>query len=174
MHDYNHQNGTHRPLFEIEEVQFKQFIDEGHHSHAYFNMPRTKPTLRDILKNPALLILPKLIEVHLENFFPFLVVVHVGNSLMSVKEFHLFVPESPTHTRTYLLMFGKAHNPLVHLFKRNLLRLAEVIVKQDADILGKLYANAPQHIKLNNEVGIDWVRQNFENFPRVVEPNFSR
>jgi hypothetical protein len=26
---------THRELFEIEEVQVKQFIDEGLHSHAY-------------------------------------------------------------------------------------------------------------------------------------------
>ncbi|MFH7026378.1 MAG: Rieske 2Fe-2S domain-containing protein [Heteroscytonema crispum UTEX LB 1556] len=76
MHDYNHQNGTHRPLFEIEEVQFKQFIDDGFHSHAYFNMPRTKPKFRDILKNPALLVLPQVIEVHLENYFPFLVIVH--------------------------------------------------------------------------------------------------
>lgn len=26
MHDYNHQNGTHRPLFEIAEVLFDKFI----------------------------------------------------------------------------------------------------------------------------------------------------
>ncbi len=25
MHDYNHQNGTHRKLFEIEEVELKQW-----------------------------------------------------------------------------------------------------------------------------------------------------
>ncbi|MGB3654179.1 MAG: hypothetical protein WBA41_23620 [Rivularia sp. (in: cyanobacteria)] len=48
MHDYNHQNGTHRELFEIEEVQLKQFIDDGFHSHAYIAQPRKKPTTRDI------------------------------------------------------------------------------------------------------------------------------
>jgi phenylpropionate dioxygenase-like ring-hydroxylating dioxygenase large terminal subunit len=29
MHDYNHQNGTHRDLFRITEVEFHQFVDEG-------------------------------------------------------------------------------------------------------------------------------------------------
>ncbi|MCV3217168.1 hypothetical protein OGM63_27285 [Plectonema radiosum NIES-515] len=67
----------------------------------------------------------------------------------------------------------KAHTPIAHLLKGNLLRLIEVVIEQDADILGKLYANTPQHIKLNNEVGIDWVRRNFNNFPTVVEPNLS-
>ena len=45
MHDYNHQNGTHRELFKITEVQFEKFIDEGHHSHAYYQMPIASSTL---------------------------------------------------------------------------------------------------------------------------------
>jgi hypothetical protein len=50
----------------------------------------------------------------------------------------------------------------------------ELTINETADILGKLYANTPQYIKLNNEIGIDWVRRNFESFPMVVEPNLSR
>jgi hypothetical protein len=73
MHDYNHQNGTHRPLFEVEEVLFDKFIDEGHHSHAYYRMPRTQPSLKDIAGNLALLAMPKVLEAHLENFFPMMV-----------------------------------------------------------------------------------------------------
>jgi len=174
MHDYNHQNGTHRPLFEIEEVQFQQFIDDGHHSHAYFDMPRTKPKLRDVLKKPTLLVLPKVLRVHLENFFPSLVIVHAKSPIASIKECHLFVPESANHTRTYVMMFAEIHNPLAHLIKRYFLPLAEVVVRQDAEILEKLYTDTPQHIKLDNEVGMDWVRRNFTSFPAIVEPNFSR
>lgn len=174
MHDYNHQNGTHRPLFEIEQVHLKQFIDKGFHSHTYYDMPRTTPTLGDLLKNPALLTFPKVLQGHLENFFPSLVVLHAQTPIVSIKQCHLFIPESPNHTRVYALMFGKAHHPIAHLIKRNLLRLAEVVIEQDADILGKLYANTPQQIKLNNEVGMDWVRRNFAHFPMVVEPNLSR
>ena len=51
--------------------------------------------------------------------------------------------------------------------KRNLLKLVEVVIEQDADILGKIYPNTPQHIKLNNEVGMDWVRRNFDSYPKV-------
>ncbi len=174
MHDYNHQNGTHRPLFEIESVDFKQFIDHGLHSHAYYDMPRAKPKVRDILKNPALLAMPKVMKAHLENHFPAIVIFHGETSIGTIKQCHIFVPESETHTRTYVVVFGKFTNPVFRLLKGNILKLVETVVEQDADVLGKLYANTPQHIKLNNEVGMDWVRRNFESFPEVVEPNLSR
>ena len=174
MHDYNHQNGTHRALFEIEEVQFQQFVDRGHHSHAYYDMPRAKTKLRDVLKNPAVLVIPKVIKAHLENLFPALVIFHGKTPVGSVKQCHLFVPESDTHTRTYVLMFGKSQSPIAPLLKNNILQLAKVVVDQDADILAKIYPSSPQKIKLNNEVGMDWVRRNFESFPQVVEPNLSK
>jgi phenylpropionate dioxygenase-like ring-hydroxylating dioxygenase large terminal subunit len=174
MHDYNHQNGTHRAMFEVQEVQFKQFDDKGHHSHAYYDMPRTKPKLRDILQNPAVLALPKIISAHLENFFPALVIFHGETPIATIKQCHVFIPESETHTRTYVLMFGKARSPIAHLLKKNILDLANVVVDQDADILGKIYPNSPQRLKLNNEVGMDWVHRNFESFPAVVAPNLSR
>ncbi len=174
MHDYNHQNGTHRELFEIEEVQVTKFIDEGFHSHAYLVQPRKQPTLRDILKNPAQLAMPKILEAHLENFFPFMGMLHGENPILDLKECHFYIPESESHSRVFVLMYMKARSPIAHLIKRNLLKLIDVVVEQDAKILGKLYPNTPQHIKLNNEVGMDWVRRNFESFPVVVEPNLSR
>ncbi len=174
MHDYNHQNGTHRQMFEIEEVQFEKFEDQGHHSHAYFKTPRKQPSMQNILKNPALLALPQTINAHLENFFPSLVVLHAESPLGQVKQCHLFIPESKTNTRTYILMFAKPANSLARLLKKNFLKLAKVVVDQDVDILGKIYADTPQKIKLNNEVGMDWVRRNYENFPAIVAPNLSR
>lgn len=173
MHDYNHQNGTHRELFEIEEVQLQQFADQGFHSHAYLKQQRKKTALGDILKNPALMVMPKVLHAHLENFFPSLVVLHGKTPLITFRQCHLFIPESPEDTRVYALLFGTG-SPIVHLLKQNFLRLVEVVIEQDADILGKLYANTPQRIKLNNEVGMDWVRRNFASFPAVVEPNLSR
>ncbi|WP_331710964.1 hypothetical protein [Nostoc sp. NIES-3756] len=47
------------------------------------------------------------------------------------------------------------------------MKLIDIVVQQDADILEKIYANTPQKIKLNNEVGMDWVRRNFESFPNL-------
>ena len=167
MHDYNHQNGTHRKLFEIEEVQLKQFIDDGFHSHAYIAQPRKKPTFRDILRNPALLAMPKVLEAHLENFFPCMAVMHGESPILTIKECHFYIPESSNQSRVFILMFVKAYSPIAHLIKRNLLKLVEVVIEQDADILGKIYPHSPQYIKLNNEVGMDWVRRNFDSFPKV-------
>jgi hypothetical protein len=58
--------------------------------------------------------------------------------------------------------------------KQNLRDLATTVLEQDSDILEKLYPDHPQKIKLNNEVGLEWVRRNFASFPAVVEPNLSR
>jgi phenylpropionate dioxygenase-like ring-hydroxylating dioxygenase large terminal subunit len=177
MHDYNHQNGTHRSLFEIEEVLFDRFIDKGHHSHAYFRMPRSQNSFRDILKNPALLTLPKIMSTHLENFFPAIVLFHGTSFFGQFKQCHIFVPESATHTRTYVLVYTQANGNLgkiaARLLRSNMLQLIDSVIQQDADILAKIYPAAPQKVKLNNEIGLDWVHRNFQNFPTVVEPNLS-
>jgi hypothetical protein len=167
MHDYNQQNGAHRGLFEFEAVQFKQFIDQGFHSHAYYDIPRAKDRVQDILRNPAVLLLPKVMNFQIENLFPVLVILHEDSSIGSVKQCHVFVPESETQTRTYVLMFGKSKYAIANLARHHVLKLVETAVQQDVEMLGKLYPNAPKHLKLNNEVGMDWVKRNFENFPAI-------
>ena len=174
MHDYNHQNGTHRPLFKIEEVQFENFIDSGHQSHAFYNMPTAPTSWKEKLSNPELLMIPKVIKAHLENHFPCLVIAHVENWLGKVAQVHLFVPESKTQTRTYVLMYGLPKNPAFKTLGQKFLNLAKVVVEQDADILRKIYPNTPQKIKLNNEVGMDWVRRNFKRWFEIAEPNLSK
>jgi phenylpropionate dioxygenase-like ring-hydroxylating dioxygenase large terminal subunit len=174
MHDYNHQNGTHRPLFRIKEVQFEKFIDNGHQSHAFYNMPTAPTSFREKISNPDLMLLPKVLKAHLENHFPSLVIFHGETAFGKVAQCHLFIPESQMRTRTYVLMFGQAKHPTFKVLGNKFLNFAKVVVEQDADILGKIYPNTPQKIKLNNEVGMDWVRRNFASFPETVEPNFSK
>ncbi|MDY7024659.1 MAG: (2Fe-2S)-binding protein, partial [Cyanobacteriota bacterium] len=174
MHDYNHQNGTHRELFKITEVKFEQFIDSGHQSHAFFENVTAPYNLLEKLKKPSLLLLPNTLKAHLENHFPSLVIFHGESGFGKVAQCHLFIPESETQTRTYILMYGLPNNPVFGLFEKQFLEIAKVVVEQDTDILHKLYANTPQKIKLNNEVGMDWVRRNFKSFPEVVEPNLSK
>jgi hypothetical protein len=59
----------------------------------------------------------------------------------------------------------QAHSPIAHLLKRNLLKLIDVVVEQDARILSRIYPHTTQRIRLHNEVGMDWVRRNHEQFP---------
>ena len=174
MHDYNHQNGTHRPLFKVKEIQFEKFIDNGHESHAFYDMPTAPVSLAEKIKKPDLLLIPKVIKAHLENHFPSLVIFYGQTIFGKIAQCHLFVPESENKTRTYVLMFGQSNSPISKFFRKTALEFAKVVVEQDADILGKIYPNTEQKIKLNNEVGMDWVRRNFDNFPEVVKPDLSK
>jgi hypothetical protein len=166
MHDYNHQNGTHRDLFEITEVRFEKFTDNGYHSEAFYDMPTISKTWWQKLKQPKQLIVPDVIEAHLENYFPSLVILYSKNPLGKIAQCNLFVPESLTKTRIYILLFGEISNPLAKLLKNQFLDLNKVVVEQDAGILSKIYADAPKKIRLNNEVGIDWVDRNFVNWQK--------
>jgi phenylpropionate dioxygenase-like ring-hydroxylating dioxygenase large terminal subunit len=174
MHDYNHQNGTHRDLFRITEVDFHEFVDQGHESHAFYDMPTDSYRLTEKLRKPDLFLLPRTIKAHLENHFPSLVIFHGEMPLGKAAQCHLFIPEAENRTRTYILLFGQAKHPVFGLLGKTYLNFGKVVVEQDADILGKLYADAPQKIKLNNEVGMDWVRRNFQNFPAIAAPSLSR
>jgi phenylpropionate dioxygenase-like ring-hydroxylating dioxygenase large terminal subunit len=174
MHDYNHQNGTHREMFKITEVQFEKFIDEGHHSHAYYTMPTAPSSLAEKLKNPGLFLMPNVLSAHLENHFPHLVIFHGNLPAGTISQCHIFIPESENRTRTYVLFFGQAKSPLFNFMGKQALKMAKVVVEQDADILSKIYPDAPQKIKLNNEVGMDWVHRNFDSFPEVTMPNLSK
>lgn len=174
MHDYNHQNGTHRDLFRITDVVFHQFVDNGYYSHAFYDMPTETYSWVEKLRKPDLLLLPRTIKAHLENHFPNLVILYTETPLGKIAQCHFFVPESEQRTRTYILLFAQVKHSLFKIFGGSFLKFGQVAVEQDVDILAKLYGDAPQNIKLNNEVGMDWVRRNFDNFPKVVEPQLSK
>lgn len=174
MHDYNHQNGTHRDLFRITDVEFHQFIDNGHQSHAFYDMPTAPYSLIEKLRKPDLFLLPTTIKAHLENHFPGVVILHAESPFGKAAQCHFFVPESEHRTRTYILLFGQAKHAIFKVLGRAYLKFGEVVVQQDADILSKIYPNTSQKVKLNNEVGMDWVRRNFKDFPNVTAPNLSK
>jgi hypothetical protein len=129
-------------------------------------MPTAPKTFWQKLKQPNQFLIPNVIQAHLENYFPSLVILRGGSSFGKVAQCDLFVPESPTKTRIYILLFGKLSNPLAKLLKNQFLDVNKVVVEQDAGILSKIYADAPKNIRLNNEVGIDWVDRNFVNWQK--------
>jgi phenylpropionate dioxygenase-like ring-hydroxylating dioxygenase large terminal subunit len=175
MCDYNHQPGAHNEPIKIKEVFLEKFIDQGHHSHAYFDNITAPKTFREKLKNLALLFVPNVLKTHLENFFPNIVILRTENVFGKVAQCQLFIPESETRCRIYVLLFAQPKVPIFKfLGKKNFLDLAKVVIDQDVDILRKIYPNTSPKIKLNNEVGMDWVKRNFANFPEIVQPNFSR
>jgi hypothetical protein len=61
-------------------------------------------------------------------------------------------------------LFAEASSALGKILKNQFLGVNKIVVEQDAAILGKIYADAPKKIRLNNEVGIEWVERNFANW----------
>ena len=80
-----------------------------------------------------------------------------------------YFPESTERSCVFVLMYMKAHSAIARLLKDNLLKLIDVVAEQDAKVLTKIYPNSSQRIKLNNEVGMDWVRRNFGSFPTIIK-----
>jgi hypothetical protein len=136
-------------------------------------MPMASYSLSAKLRKPDLFLLPSELKAHLENHFPAFIIFHGGTALGKVAQYHFFIPEAENLTRTYVLLFAQPKNPIFKLFGNTFLNFAKVVVDQDAAILNQIYPNSPQKIKLNNEVGMDWVKRNFESFPNVVKPNLS-
>jgi phenylpropionate dioxygenase-like ring-hydroxylating dioxygenase large terminal subunit len=175
MHDYNHQTGAHHEPMKIKAVELEQFVDQGHKSHALFHSVLQPKTWQEKVKNPSLLLLPEFVTTHLENFFPHLVILHADNQFGKVAQCHIFVPETDTRTRIYVLIFAQPKVSLMkNLVKKFVLDLAKTVIDQDVDVLQKVYPHSPQKIRLNNEVGMNWIDRNFDNFPAVVPPNYSR
>ena len=100
---------------------------------------------------------------------PKMPIPNILNELASQYEFIGHTADTSVET-DLLTMLLNMHRPLGQKF----LNFAKVVVEQNADILHKIYPNTPQKIKLNNEVGMDWVRRNSENWPEIAEPNFSK
>jgi phenylpropionate dioxygenase-like ring-hydroxylating dioxygenase large terminal subunit len=174
MHDYNHQSGAHYNPMKIKEVHLEQFIDEGYKSQAVFHNVMSPKSLQEKLRHPTLFLMPDALTTHLENYFPNLVIIHTDNPFGRAAQCHLFVPETDTRTRIYVLLFAQPKVSFMkHFGKKRFLELAKVVIDQDIDVLLKIYPHTSPKIRLNNEVGIDWVKRNFDNFPTVVSPNLS-
>jgi hypothetical protein len=67
------------------------------------------------------------------------------------------------------MLFAQLKSQIFRLMKQQFLDIIQVVIEQDAAILSKIYPDAPQKIKLNNEVGMDWVNRNFDSFPMVLD-----
>jgi hypothetical protein len=118
--------------------------------------------------------MPEVVTTRLENYFPNLVILHTDSPLGKAAQCQLFVPETDTRTRIYVLLFAQPKIPfLKHLGKKRFLDVAKIVIDQDIDILLKIYPHTSPNIRLNNEVGIDWIKRNFENFPTAIATDLS-
>ncbi|MEM1167899.1 MAG: Rieske 2Fe-2S domain-containing protein [Cyanobacteria bacterium P01_H01_bin.35] len=151
-YDYNHQNGTHKDLFKITSCDVKSYQTDGYYAKVEQQITRAENTLGEILKNPALKIIPRVMNNTLEYCFPSNVVLFVDSPVVSMAQTHVVYPETENITKTFILLYGKFKNPLLKfLFQKSFLQAAATVIEQDTTALESLYPRQKPKIRLPNE-----------------------
>lgn len=150
-YDYNHQNGTHKELFQITSCKVSSFEENGYYSKVHQEIARSDNTLGEIIKNPALGIMPKVMNNTLEYAFPSTTVFFGNLPIASIAQTHILYPETQNRTKTFILFYAKFKNPLAKLLKKSFLQAAGTVVEQDTTAVESLYPRQKPKIRLPNE-----------------------
>lgn len=151
-YDYNHQNGTHRESFKIKEVAVSNYQEQGYTTKLSQTITRDENTLQEIIKNPALLIIPKNFTNQFEYAFPcltsFIAQIPVGQLI----QIHALYPETEEQTKTFVMLFGRFKNSILGRFlKKSVLKAADEIIRQDTTAIETSYKRETPKIRLPNE-----------------------
>lgn len=151
-YDYNHQNGTHKELFKIKACNVSAFEENGYYSKVEQELIRADNRLREMLQNPALAILPKVVNNKLEYAFPSTTVLFAQIPVANIAQTHVLYPETENRTKTVILLYGKFKNSLVKsLLKNSILKAATTVIEQDTTAVESLYPREKAKIRLPNE-----------------------
>lgn len=151
-YDYNHQNGTHKELFRIKSCRVSSFEENGYYAKVEQEAIRDKNSIAEIIKNPALGIMPKVMNNILEYSFPSTIIFQAQSPIGQIVQTHILYPETEKQTKTFILMYIKTKNPLVKLlFKNSFLEAANTVVEQDTTAVESLYPREKAKIRLPGE-----------------------
>ncbi|WP_341527811.1 Rieske 2Fe-2S domain-containing protein [Nostoc sp. UHCC 0302] len=151
-YDYNHQNGTHKELFQITSCSVRSFEEKGYYAKVKQEVKRANNTLGELIKNPALGIIPKTLDNTLEYAFPSTTALFAKSPIGSIVQIHILYPETEKVTKTFILFYAKVINPLMKIiFRNSFLQAAATIVEQDTSAVESLYPRQKPKIRLPNE-----------------------
>ncbi len=151
-YDYNHQNGTHKELFRIKSCRVSSFQENGYYAKVEQEAIRDDNSIAEIIKNPALAIIPKVMNNLLEYSFPSMTIFQAKSPIGEIIQTHILYPETVKQTKTFILMYLKTKNPVLKmLFKNSFLAAANTVVEQDTTAVESLYPREKAKIKLPGE-----------------------
>jgi phenylpropionate dioxygenase-like ring-hydroxylating dioxygenase large terminal subunit len=150
--DFNHQNGTHRELFQIVQNRMTEFERDGYWYKVKQESTRANNSLGELIGNPVLITMPKILKSTVEYFFPSVLVLYADTGFGSFAQVVVQYPEQQNQTKIYELIFGKFQFAWMKpLLGQSMLKAIDVIVEQDTTALETRYPHQPAKIKLPNE-----------------------
>ena len=165
-YDYNHVKGTHRELFNIEALEINNYEEQGYQLKLTTKIIRGKNSLKDVLKNPVVAILPKTYLNQFEYSFPSLNSIIGSFPMGKTLQIHVIYPETEKQTKTFVLVFAQASAIVIQALKKLLLRGVEDIVKQDNKTVESLYPRQKAKVKLPNEEIMFYAEKLYKNWSR--------
>ena len=169
-YDFNHQNGSHRESFRIQENPVHAFEADGYFARVEQDFIREKNTLKEILGNPALLSIPKRYKSELEYTFPSTTMFRAEVDLGHIPQFFVLYPETENRTKTFVLCYGKWKNPFSKLpglnefARKSLLQATAKVVEQDSRTLESLYPQQKPKIRLPKEEIMSYVEKMYNDW----------
>jgi len=150
--DFNHQNGTHRELFQIVHNEMTEFDIDGYWYKVKQESTRANNSLGELFGNPVLLTLPKTLKSTVEYFFPSVLVLYAESSVGPFAQVVVQYPQQDHQTKLYELIFGKFRFAgMKPLLRRSMLKAIDIVVEQDATAIQTRYPSQMTKIKLPNE-----------------------
>ena len=117
-YDYNHFKGTHRGLFNIEAIEINDYEEEEYQLKLTQKIIRGKNSLKDMLTNPVVAILPKNYLNRFEYSFPSLTSLIGSFPMGKTLQIHVIYPETEKQTKTFVLVFAQANAIVIQALKK--------------------------------------------------------
>ena len=151
-YDFNHQNGTHRDLFQIVANKVTASHKEGYHLKVQQESTRAKNSLKEILGNPVLMTVPKILKTTVEYIFPSTIVLYGKAQFGNFVQVISLYPETEDKTKIFEAVFTQfQYSFLKSLLGKSMLKAIDKIVEQDTTAVENLYPQQKPKIKLPNE-----------------------
>jgi nitrite reductase/ring-hydroxylating ferredoxin subunit len=150
-YDFNHPPGTHREPFKLISSEIKEYQANGYYTKVTQETRTDEPCLKELLRNPALLLSPKVITNSFEYAFPSITSIVQSTAIGKVAQFFMLYPEREKSTRSFVLVYLQSSSPMVPFAQRTILKALDLVVEQDAGTVETLYARQEPKIRLPQE-----------------------
>ncbi len=151
-YDYNHQNGTHKDFLRIESCEMSSFEEKAYYAKVEQKIIRAENTIAEIIKNPSLGIIPKIMNNTIEYSFPSTITLKAKSPIGEIIQTNILYPETEKQTKTFTLMYLKTKNPVLKMvFKNSLLAATNIVIEQDTTAVESLYPREKAKIRLPGE-----------------------
>ena len=154
-YDFNHAIATHRQPFKFEKIATSNYQEQDYYTSLDQEITMSENTVVELITNPALLTVSKVVHNHFEYFFPTVTCVTADTLLGKLTQLFVLYPQGDRQTKTFVLLYLKPKNIFTQylslLTKSSFIKSFNLVIKQDSQILESLYSKQPPQIRLPRE-----------------------